>query len=216
MSTKKRVVIVISTLLVGIAIIVAAIFGANVYADACAKDIDGTYSFTSANNPNFNLTVSDGHFSLTNPEVDRGFSGSIDDGNLSNASVTYRLTDLSAMANGVTISIIDLIKDDLGSSFDDSDISAELIKKGSVQLTVPRGAARGNVVGTWELSFTLLNMKAAAVVLIVGQDGSFTYSSQTAGKSTYDEHGSWNDLGNGHYALYDSDGDLITNVSMAH
>lgn len=222
MSPKKRTTIIVVAVIAAIAIIAAVVFGVKASADARARNIDGTYSFISPDYSSFNLTVSNGHFSLTNfTDTGESLSGSIDRGTISGSSVVYQLTDLTATYSGRSgaESLAEILTYDFGiplDYFDGSDIDSKLVNAITLQLTTPKAAVQGNVVGTWELSASLMNMKAVSSVLTLNQDNTFTYSSQIAGKSIYDEHGRWNDRGNGRYSLYDSYDSLITNVTMQH
>lgn len=216
MSPKKRTTIIVVAVVAVIAIIVAVAFGVKASADTRAKNIDGTYSFTPGDysDDTINLSVTDGHFSITTPEYPgSNVSGSVDKGTISGDSVTYELTDITMTADGETKTLPDLLS--LVGVSDDG-IMKDEAKGAAVQLTIPKGATRGNVIGTWELSIGLMGIKAGALTLTVGQGNTFTYSQQAAGTTWYDQQGHWSDFGNGHYTLYDTDGDSIVSVTMQH
>ena len=78
-----------------------------------------------------------------------------------------------------------------------------------VEVTAPKNAAHGNIVGTWGLSGSMLTF-SAEIHIAANADGTVEAGMTAFGEEPSNATGTWTDNGNGQYTVTFDNGSPLT------
>ena len=131
-------------------------------------------------------------------------TGTIGEGTADGDNVRYPLRDISASTVNGEMTLSELI-----GQADPSGIGTAVADAIEVEVTAPKNAAHGNIVGTWGLSGSLLTF-SAEIHLTANADGTVEAGMTAFGEDPSNATGTWTDNGNGQYTVTFDDGSPLT------
>lgn len=131
-------------------------------------------------------------------------TGTIGEGTADGDNVRYPLRDISASTVNGEMTLSELI-----GQADPSGIGTAVADAIEVEVTAPKNAAHGNIVGTWGLSGSLLTF-SAEIHLTANADGTVEAGMTAFGEDPSNATGTWTDNGNGQYTVTFDNGSPLT------
>ena len=131
-------------------------------------------------------------------------TGTIGEGTADGDNVRYPLRDISASTVNGEMTLSELI-----GQADPSGIGTAVADAIEVEVTAPKNAAHGNIVGTWGLSGSLLTF-SAEIHITANADGTVEAGMTAFGEDPFNATGTWTDNGNGQYTVTFDDGSPLT------
>ena len=131
-------------------------------------------------------------------------TGTIGEGTADGDNVRYPLRDISASTVNGEMTLSELI-----GQADPSGIGTAVADAIEVEVTAPKNAAHGNIVGTWGLSGSLLTF-SAEIHITANADGTVEAGMTAFGEDPSNATGTWTDNGNGQYTVTFDDGSPLT------
>lgn len=156
----------------------------------------GRYSMSNGSQT-FELVIEDdGAFMLTDVGGSGDYlSGVVGEGTIDGDNVRYPLSDIAASTDNGEMTLADLI-----GQADDSGLGSALADSITVEITAPKNAAHGNIVGTWGLSGSLLTF-SAEIHITANADGTVEAGMTAPGQDSSTATGTWTDNGDGRYTV---------------
>ncbi|WP_353884529.1 zinc ribbon domain-containing protein [uncultured Bifidobacterium sp.] len=196
-SKKRSKGVVALAVIAVIAVIAAAAFGVWWFL-LRGDDMNpaGRYSMSNGNQT-FELVIEDdGAFKLTDAGGSGDYlAGVIGEGTADGDNVRYPLSDIKASTDNGEMTLADLI-----GQADSSGIGSAMADAIEVQVTAPKNAAHGNIVGTWGLSGSLLTF-SAEIHITANADGTVEAGMTAFGEEPSNATGTWTDNGGGRYTV---------------
>ena len=131
-------------------------------------------------------------------------TGTIGEGTADGDNVRYPLRDISASTVNGEMTLSELI-----GQADPSGIGTAVADAIKVEVTAPKNAAHGNIVGTWGLSGSLLTF-SAEIHITANADGTVEAGMTAFGEDPSNATGTWTDNGNGQYTVTFDNGSPLT------
>ena len=131
-------------------------------------------------------------------------TGTIGEGTADGDNVRYPLRDISASTVNGEMTLSELI-----GQADPSGIGSAVADAIKVEVTAPKNAAHGNIVGTWGLSGSLLTF-SAEIHITANADGTVEAGMTAFGEEPSNATGTWTDNGNGQYTVVFDNGSPLT------
>ena len=131
-------------------------------------------------------------------------TGTIGEGTADGDNVRYPLRDISASTVNGEMTLSELI-----GQADSSGIGSAMVDAIEVEVTAPKNAAHGNIVGTWGISGSLLTF-SAEIHITANADGTVEAGMTAFGEDPSNATGTWTDNGNGQYTVTFDNGSPLT------
>ena len=131
-------------------------------------------------------------------------AGVIGEGTVDGDNVRYPLSDIKASTVNGEMTLSDLV-----GQADSSGIGSAMVDAIEVEVTAPKNAAHGNIVGTWGLSGSLLTF-SAEIHITANADGTVEAGMTAFGEDPSNATGTWTDNGNGQYTVTFDNGSPLT------
>lgn len=204
---KKRSKGVVAGVVIAIiAVIAAVVFGLWWFLWR-GDDLNPAGRYTMSNGyQTFELVIEDdGAFKVSDTGGSGDYlAGVIGEGTVDGDNVRYPLSDIKASTVNGEMTLSELV-----GQADSSGIGSAMVDAIEVEVTAPKNAAHGNIVGTWGLSGSLLTF-SAEIHITANADGTVE-----AGMTAFDEDpsnatGTWTDNGNGQYTVTFDNGSPLT------
>ena len=116
----------------------------------------------------------------------------------------YPLSDIKASTVNGEMTLSELV-----GQADSSGIGSAMVDAIEVEVTAPKNAAHGNIVGTWGLSGSLLTF-SAEIHITANADGTVEAGMTAFGEDPSNATGTWTDNGNGQYTVTFDNGSPLT------
>lgn len=131
-------------------------------------------------------------------------TGVVGKGTADGDNVRYPLDDITASTVNGEMTLAELI-----GQADSSGIGSAVADAIKVEVTAPKNAAHGNIVGTWGLSGSLLTF-SAEIHITANADGTVEAGMTAFGEEPSNATGTWTDNGNGQYTVTFDNGSPLT------
>ena len=204
---KKRSKGVVAGVVIAIiAVIAAVVFGLWWFLWR-GDDLNPAGRYTMSNGyQTFELVIEDdGAFKVSDTGGSGDYlAGVIGEGTVDGDNVRYPLSDIKASTGDGEMTLFELI-----GQADSSGIGSAMVDAIEVEVTAPKNAAHGNIVGTWGLSGSLLTF-SAEIHITANADGTVEAGMTAFGEDPSNATGTWTDNGNGQYTVTFDDGSPLT------
>ena len=204
---KKRSKGVVAGVVIAIiAVIAAVVFGLWWFLWR-GDDLNPAGRYTMSNGyQTFELVIEDdGAFKVSDTGGSGDYlAGVIGEGTVDGDNVRYPLRDIKASTVNGEMTLSELI-----GQADSSGIGSAMVDAIEVEVTAPKNAAHGNIVGTWGLSGSLLTF-SAEIHIAANADGTVEAGMTAFGEEPSNATGTWTDNGNGQYTVTFDNGSPLT------
>lgn len=203
---KKRSKGVVAGVVIAIiAVIAAVVFGLWWFLWR-GDDLNPAGRYTMSNGyQTFELVIEDdGAFKVSDTGSSDYLAGVIGEGTVDGDNVRYPLIDIKASTGDGEMTLSELV-----GQADSSGIGSAMVDAIEVEVTAPKNAAHGNIVGTWGLSGSLLTF-SAEIHITANADGTVEAGMTAFGEDPSNATGTWTDNGNGQYTVTFDDGSPLT------
>lgn len=204
---KKRSKGVVAGVVIAIiAVIAAVVFGLWWFLWR-GDDLSPVGRYTMSNGyQTFELVIEDdGAFKVSDTGGSGDYlAGVIGEGTVDGDNVRYPLSDIKASTGDGEMTLSELV-----GQADSSGIGSAMVDAIEVEVTAPKNAAHGNIVGTWGLSGSLLTF-SAEIHITANADGTVEAGMTAFGEEPSNATGTWTDNGNGQYTVTFDDGSPLT------
>lgn len=189
-----------------VAVIAAAVFGLWWFLWR-GDDLNPAGRYTMSNGyQTFELVIEDdGAFKVSDTGGSGDYlAGVIGEGTVDGDNVRYPLSDIKASTGDGEMTLSELI-----GQADPSGVGSAMVDAIEVEVTAPKNAAHGNIVGTWGLSGSLLTF-SAEIHITANADGTVEAGMTAFGEEPSNATGTWTDNGNGQYTVTFDNGSPLT------
>lgn len=204
---KKRSKGVVAGVVIAIiAVIAAVVFGLWWFLWR-GDDLNPAGRYTMSNGyQTFELVIEDdGAFKVSDTGGSGDYlAGVIGEGTVDGDNVRYPLSDIKASTGDGEMTLSELI-----GQADSSGIGSAMVDAIEVEVTAPKNAAHGNIVGTWGISGSLLTF-SAEIHITANADGTVEAGMTAFGEDPSNATGTWTDNGNGQYTVTFDNGSPLT------
>lgn len=204
---KKRSKGVVAGVVIAIiAVIAAVVFGLWWFLWR-GDDLNPAGRYTMSNGyQTFELVIEDdGAFKVSDTGGSGDYlAGVIGEGTVDGDNVRYPLSDIKASTGDGEMTLFELI-----GQADSSGIGSAMVDAIEVEVTAPKNAVHGNIVGTWGLSGSLLTF-SAEIHITANADGTVEAGMTAFGEEPSNATGTWTDNGNGQYTVTFDNGSPLT------
>lgn len=204
---KKRSKGVVAGVVIAIiAVIAAVVFGLWWFLWR-GDDLNPAGRYTMSNGyQTFELVIEDdGAFKVSDTGGSGDYlAGVIGEGTVDGDNVRYPLSDIKASTGDGEMTLFELI-----GQADSSGIGSAMVDAIEVEVTAPKNAAHGNIVGTWGISGSLLTF-SAEIHITANADGTVEAGMTAFGEDPSNATGTWTDNGNGQYTVTFDNGSPLT------
>ena len=204
---KKRSKGVVAGVVIAIiAVIAAVVFGLWWFLWR-GDDLNPAGRYTMSNGyQTFELVIEDdGAFKVSDTGGSGDYlAGVIGEGTVDGDNVRYPLSDIKASTVNGEMTLSELV-----GQADSSGIGSAMVDAIEVEVTAPKNAAHGNIVGTWGLSGSLLTF-SAEIHITANADGTVEAGMTAFGEDPSNATGTWTDNGNGQYTVTFDNGSPLT------
>lgn len=202
---KRSKGVVVGVVIAIIAVIAAVVFGLWWFLWR-GDDLNPAGRYTMSNGyQTFELVIEDdGAFKVSDTGSSDYLAGVIGEGTVDGDNVRYPLSDIKASTVNGEMTLSELI-----GQADPSGIGTAVADAIEVEVTAPKNAAHGNIVGTWGLSGSLLTF-SAEIHITANADGTVEAGMTAFGEDPSNATGTWTDNGNGQYTVTFDNGSPLT------
>ena len=204
---KKRSKGVVAGVVIAIVAVIAAVVFGLWWFLWRGDDLNPAGRYTMSNGyQTFELVIEDdGAFKVSDTGGSGDYlAGVIGEGTVDGDNVRYPLSDIKASTGDGEMTLSELI-----GQADSSGIGSAMVDAIEVEVTAPKNAAHGNIVGTWGLSGSLLTF-SAAIHITANADGTVEAGMTAFGEEPSNATGTWADNGNGQYTVTFDNGSPLT------
>lgn len=203
---KRSKGVVVGVVIAIIAVIAAVVFGLWWFLWR-GDDLNPAGRYTMSNGyQTFELVIEDdGAFKVSDTGGSGDYlAGVIGEGTVDGDNVRYPLSDIKASTGDGEMTLAEMI-----GQADPSGVGSAMVDAIEVEVTAPKNAAHGNIVGTWGLSGSLLTF-SAEIHITANADGTVEAGMTAFGEEPSNATGTWTDNGNGQYTVTFDDGSPLT------
>lgn len=202
---KRSKGVVVGVVIAIIAVIAAVVFGLWWFLWR-GDDLNPAGRYTMSNGyQTFELVIEDdGAFKVSDTGSSDYLAGVIGEGTVDGDNVRYPLSDIKASTGDGEMTLSELV-----GQADSSGIGSAMVDAIEVEVTAPKNAAHGNIVGTWGLSGSLLTF-SAEIHITANADGTVEAGMTAFGEDPSNATGTWTDNGNGQYTVTFDNGSPLT------
>lgn len=202
---KRSKGVVVGVVIAIIAVIAAVVFGLWWFLWR-GDDLNPAGRYTMSNGyQTFELVIEDdGAFKVSDTGSSDYLAGVIGEGTVDGDNVRYPLSDIKASTGDGEMTLAEMI-----GQADPSGVGSAMVDAVEVEVTAPKNAAHGNIVGTWGLSGSLLTF-SAEIHITANADGTVEAGMTAFGEEPSNATGTWTDNGNGQYTVTFDDGSPLT------
>lgn len=202
---KRSKGVVVGVVIAIIAVIAAVVFGLWWFLWR-GDDLNPAGRYTMSNGyQTFELVIEDdGAFKVSDTGSSDYLAGVIGEGTVDGDNVRYPLIDIKASTGDGEMTLSELV-----GQADSSGIGSAMVDAIEVEVTAPKNAAHGNIVGTWGLSGSLLTF-SAEIHITANADGTVEAGMTAFGEEPSNATGTWTDNGNGRYTVNFDNGSPLT------
>ena len=204
---KKRSKGVVAGVVIAIVAVIAAVVFGLWWFLWRGDDLNPAGRYTMSNGyQTFELVIEDdGAFKVSDTGGSGDYlAGVIGEGTVDGDNVRYPLSDIKASTVNGEMTLSELI-----GQADPSGIGTAVADAIEVEVTAPKNAAHGNIVGTWGLSGSLLTF-SVEIHITANADGTVEAGMTAFGEEPSNATGTWTDNGNGQYTVTFDDGSPLT------
>ena len=204
---KKRSKGVVAGVVIAIVTVIAAVVFGLWWFLWRGDDLNPAGRYTMSNGyQTFELVIEDdGAFKVSDTGGSGDYlAGVIGEGTVDGDNVRYPLSDIKASTVNGEMTLSDLV-----GQADSSGIGSAMVDAIEVEVTAPKNAAHGNIVGTWGLSGSLLTF-SAEIHITANADGTVEAGMTAFGEDPSNATGTWTDNGNGQYTVTFDNGSPLT------
>ena len=203
---KRSKGVVVGIVIAIIAVIAAVVFGLWWFLwRGDDLNLAGRYALSNGSETYELVIDDDGAFKVSDVLGSGSYlTGTIGEGTADGDNVRYPLRDISASTVNGEMTLSELI-----GQADPSGIGSAVADAIKVEVTAPKNAAHGNIVGTWGLSGSLLTF-SAEIHITANADGTVEAGMTAFGEDPSNATGTWTDNGNGQYTVTFDDGSPLT------
>ena len=204
---KKRSKGVVAGVVIAIVAVIAAVVFGLWWFLWRGDDLNPAGRYTMSNGyQTFELVIEDdGAFKVSDTGGSGDYlAGVIGEGTVDGDNVRYPLSDIKASTGDGEMTLFELI-----GQADSSGIGSAMVDAIEVEVTAPKNAAHGNIVGTWGLSGSLLTF-SAEIHITANADGTVEAGMTAFGEDPSNATGTWTDNGNGQYTVTFDNGSPLT------
>lgn len=204
---KKRSKGVVAGVVIAIVAVIAAVVFGLWWFLWRGDDLNPAGRYTMSNGyQTFELLIEDdGAFKVSDTGGSGGYlAGVIGEGTVDGDNVRYPLSDIKASTGDGEMTLSELV-----GQADSSGIGSAMVDAIEVEVTAPKNAAHGNIVGTWGLSGSLLTF-SAEIHITANADGTVEAGMTAFGEDPSNATGTWTDNGNGQYTVTFDNGSPLT------
>lgn len=204
---KKRSKGVVAGVVIAIVAVIAAVVFGLWWFLWRGDDLNPAGRYTMSNGyQTFELLIEDdGAFKVSDTGGSGDYlAGVIGEGTVDGDNVRYPLSDIKASTGDGEMTLSELV-----GQADSSGIGSAMVDAIEVEVTAPKNAAHGNIVGTWGLSGSLLTF-SAEIHITANADGTVEAGMTAFGEEPSNATGTWTDNGNGQYTVTFDDGSPLT------
>lgn len=204
---KKRSKGVVAGVVIAIVAVIAAVVFGLWWFLWRGDDLNPAGRYTMSNGyQTFELFIEDdGAFKVSDTGGSGDYlAGVIGEGTVDGDNVRYPLSDIKASTGDGEMTLSELV-----GQADSSGIGSAMVDAIEVEVTAPKNAAHGNIVGTWGLSGSLLTF-SAEIHITANADGTVEAGMTAFGEDPSNATGTWTDNGNGQYTVTFDNGSPLT------
>lgn len=204
---KKRSKGVVAGVVIAIVAVIAAVVFGLWWFLWRGDDLNPAGRYTMSNGyQTFELLIEDdGAFKVSDTGGSGDYlAGVIGEGTVDGDNVRYPLSDIKASTGDGEMTLSELV-----GQADSSGIGSAMVDAIEVEVTAPKNAAHGNIVGTWGLSGSLLTF-SAEIHITANADGTVEAGMTAFGEDPSNATGTWTDNGNGQYTVTFDNGSPLT------
>lgn len=203
---KKRSKGVVAGVVIAIVAVIAAVVFGLWWFLWRGDDLNPAGRYTMSNGyQTFELVIEDdGAFKVSDTGSSDYLAGVIGEGTVDGDNVRYPLIDIKASTGDGEMTLAEMI-----GQADPSGVGSAMVDAIEVEVTAPKNAAHGNIVGTWGLSGSLLTF-SAEIHITANADGTVEAGMTAFGEEPSNATGTWTDNGNGQYTVTFDDGSPLT------
>lgn len=204
---KKRSKGVVAGVVIAIVAVIAAVVFGLWWFLWRGDDLNPAGRYTMSNGyQTFELVIEDdGAFKVSDTGGSGDYlAGVIGEGTVDGDNVRYPLSDIKASTGDGEMTLSELV-----GQADSSGIGSAMVDAIEVEVTAPKNAAHGNIVGTWGLSGSLLTF-SAEIHITANADGTVEAGMTAFGEDPANATGTWTDNGNGQYTVTFDNGSPLT------
>lgn len=204
---KKRSKGVVAGVVIAIVAVIAAVVFGLWWFLWRGDDLNPAGRYTMSNGyQTFELLIEDdGAFKVSDTGGSGDYlAGVIGEGTVDGDNVRYPLSDIKASTGDGEMTLSELV-----GQADSSGIGSAMVDTIEVEVTAPKNAAHGNIVGTWGLSGSLLTF-SAEIHITANADGTVEAGMTAFGEDPSNATGTWTDNGNGQYTVTFDNGSPLT------
>ena len=204
---KKRSKGVVAGVVIAIVAVIAAVVFGLWWFLWRGDDLNPAGRYTMSNGyQTFELVIEDdGAFKVSDTGGSGDYlAGVIGEGTVDGDNVRYPLSDIKASTGDGEMTLSELV-----GQADSSGIGSAMVDAIEVEVTAPKNAAHGNIVGTWGLSGSLLTF-SAEIHITANADGTVEAGMTAFGEDPSNATGTWTDNGNGQYTVTFDNGSPLT------
>lgn len=204
---KKRSKGVVAGVVIAIVAVIAAVVFGLWWFLWRGDDLNPAGRYTMSNGyQTFELLIEDdGAFKVSDTGGSGDYlAGVIGEGTVDGDNVRYPLSDIKASTGDGEMTLSELV-----GQADSSGIGSAMVDAIEVEVTAPKNAAHGNIVGTWGLSGSLLTF-SAEIHITADADGTVEAGMTAFGEDPSNATGTWTDNGNGQYTVTFDNGSPLT------
>ena len=204
---KKRSKGVVAGVVIAIVAVIAAVVFGLWWFLWRGDDLNPAGRYTMSNGyQTFELVIEDdGAFKVSDTGGSGDYlAGVIGEGTVDGDNVRYPLSDIKASTGDGEMTLSELV-----GQADSSGIGSAMVDAIEVEVTAPKNAAHGNIVGTWGLSGSLLTF-SAEIHITANADGTVEAGMTAFGEDPSNATGTWTDNGNGRYTVNFDNGSPLT------
>lgn len=204
---KKRSKGVVAGVVIAIVAVIAAVVFGLWWFLWRGDDLNPAGRYTMSNGyQTFELVIEDdGAFKVSDTGGSGDYlAGVIGEGTVDGDNVRYPLSDIKASTGDGEMTLSELV-----GQADPSGIGSAMVDAIEVEVTAPKNAAHGNIVGTWGLSGSLLTF-SAEIHITANADGTVEAGMTAFGEDPSNATGTWTDNGNGQYTVTFDNGSPLT------
>lgn len=204
---KKRSKGVVAGVVIAIVAVIAAVVFGLWWFLWRGDDLNPAGRYTMSNGyQTFELLIEDdGAFKVSDTGGSGDYlAGVIGEGTVDGDNVRYPLIDIKASTGDGEMTLAEMI-----GQADPSGVGSAMVDAIEVEVTAPKNAAHGNIVGTWGLSGSLLTF-SAEIHITANADGTVEAGMTAFGEEPSNATGTWTDNGNGRYTVNFDNGSPLT------
>lgn len=203
---KKRSKGVVAGVVIAIVAVIAAVVFGLWWFLWRGDDLNPAGRYTMSNGyQTFELVIEDdGAFKVSDTGSSDYLAGVIGEGTVDGDNVRYPLSDIKASTGDGEMTLAEMI-----GQADPSGVGSAMVDAIEVEVTAPKNAAHGNIVGTWGLSGSLLTF-SAEIHITANADGTVEAGMTAFGEDPSNATGTWTDNGNGQYTVTFDNGSPLT------